>query len=168
MLTQERLKHRLHYEPSTGVFTWLNLSQSKQHLAGEPAGWTGDDNGYVSLRVDGKNYYAHRLAFLYMNGEFPKYCDHINRVKNDNRWCNLRPATMSQNRANASMRSNNTSGLKGVSWESRSKMWRAQICFNGITKHIGYFDCKKTAYAAYVLASHKYHGEFSTVQEDKL
>lgn len=110
-LTQSELKLLLNYCPITGTFTWMKRSNS--HVdAGSVAGTLRPD-GYINIGVKGKRYQAHRLAFLYMLGEFPSYdVDHINKVKNDNAWINLRPATRSENMQNTSKKSNNTSALK--------------------------------------------------------
>ncbi|MGE1723358.1 HNH endonuclease signature motif containing protein [Enterobacter hormaechei] len=92
MITQARLKECLDYDPLTGSFTWIK-STAYCIKPGMPAD-SLTCNGYIGIKLDGKNYLAHRLAWLYMFGEFPPgHLDHINCVRTDNRIANLRPAT---------------------------------------------------------------------------
>jgi hypothetical protein len=94
-------------------------------------------------RIQRHAYMAHRLAWLYMTGAFPKeQIDHINLDRADNRWRNLREATQSQNRANVSAYANNTSGIKGVNWDKRAGKWRAQIYIAGRKTLLGMFSAK--------------------------
>src|SRR5437879_12879405 len=102
-------------------------------------GGSASSGSYLALRYNGKSVYAHRLAFYLQTGRWPKYVDHINGNKLDNRWCNLREATMAQNKANEGLRSSNTSGWKGVSWHKKAKKWSAQIGDTG--GYLGLFDC---------------------------
>lgn len=102
MLTAERLREILHYDPETGVFTWR-----VKHGRGTSVRHPGDEfgtalcKGYRMGGLLGRQYSVHRLAFLYMTGEWPKAdVDHVNRVRSDNRWANMREATRSQNLAN--------------------------------------------------------------------
>ena len=125
-LTQARLKELLHYDPETGLLT--NVTERGGKKAGATAGALRP-NGYVQVCVDYSMYRAHRLAWLYMTGEFPPDdVDHINGVRNDNRWVNLRAATRGENMQNQrGPRSNSKSGLLGVSWSKQGKKWIAQI-----------------------------------------
>lgn len=158
-LSQARLQELLHYDPETGVFTWR--VDRVRVRAGERAGKVTRD-GYIEIGVDGKRYGAHRLAFLYMSGAIPSsYVDHINLTKSDNRWCNLRPASSSQNQMNTSGRPNNTSGFKGVSWHPREERWRADIRVDGKKKCLGYFDTPEDGYDAYCAAAKSHYGEFA-------
>jgi len=118
-LTQERLKHLLHYNPDTVVFTWLS-KPSRRINSGSIAGRIKPKKGYVEIGISGRIYLAHRLAWLYIYGTWPKeQVDHINGIRNDNRIKNLRLATTSQNQWNKKMQKNNTSGIKGVSWDNQ-------------------------------------------------
>lgn len=156
-LTAERLREILSYDPLSGEFRWL---VGKSNWIGGVAGAL--ERGYVNIRVDGVMYRAHRLAFLYMTDEWPDLgVDHIDCVKNNNRWANLREANQSSNRANSRRSKINTSGFKGVSWFGRTRKWRAQIGVNSQNVHLGYFDDPQEAHAAYAAASLRYFGEFA-------
>ena len=125
MITQKELKELLHYDPGTGVFVWKNIITANQKKNGDVAGGY-DDKGYIKIRINYKHYLAHRLAWLYVYGEWPsKHLDHINRNPSDNRISNLREATHLENNKNASKRKDNTSGYKGVNWHARNKKWIA-------------------------------------------
>jgi hypothetical protein len=133
---------------------------------GEISGWVESITGYRHICIDGCTYKAHRLAYLYMTGEWPKdQIDHINMDKNDNRWGNLRAATRSQNMANTRARTDNISGFKGVVWMKRQHEWAARIGVNGKQIHLGYFDKPHVAYAAVCVASRKHFGDFARVYE---
>jgi hypothetical protein len=162
MLTQEKLKELLDYDPETGIFRW-KFKPSKQYpfKIGDIAG-TLNSNGYIRIQVLGSRYKAHRLAWLYVYGYFPSnMIDHINRNPNDNRISNLREATSSQNQMNTIKRVTNTSGYKGVCWDKREKKWRAQTRANNKVVTVGYFKNIEDASIAYQNASIKYHGNFS-------
>jgi hypothetical protein len=161
MLTQAELKAILHYDPKTGIFVWVvspRFGIKRGAVAGRVCA-----KGYGQIQISGKKHSSHRLAFLYMVGSIPKEVDHINRVKDDNRWSNLRPATRQQNQANSSLSRNNKSGYRGVFWNKKDGKWRASIQFEGKHKHLGLFASKHEAYKVYVEASLKYFGEFSPV-----
>ncbi|WP_313687028.1 HNH endonuclease signature motif containing protein, partial [Pantoea sp.] len=143
-LTQERLKEILYYDENSGLFTWMVNSSSRRK--GDVAGYL-DSKGYISIRISGKHYRAHRLAWLYMYGAWPTYViDHINRVKSDNRAMNLRDVT---SRANSANRSDNSSGCTGVSWRQDCDKWRASIWVDGKMKHLGNYHTIDAAHAAY-------------------
>lgn len=155
-LTQEHLKELLSYDPETGIFT--NLTQRGRVKKGAVAG-SKYSNGYIYIEIDRKKYRAHRLAWLYVYGKFPKtFLDHINEIKDDNRIVNLRSATNLENKQNiSSPRSNGTSGHLGVSWDKRVKKWDARIMVNGRQKHLGYFNTAKQASEEYVTAKRELH-----------
>ena len=93
MLTQKELKERIEYNPETGKFVVIKDTKTGKRREGLLAGWT-NMRGYREIKIQGKCYIASRLAFLYMTGEFPKFeVDHINRIRSDDRWCNLRDAS---------------------------------------------------------------------------
>lgn len=158
-LTAERLKTVLCYEPETGHWYWL-VTKRNIYPAGSRAGTT-KLNGYVYVCIDRKLYLAHRLAWFYMTGGWPvDDIDHIDRNRQNNKWANLREATRAQNMANLTKHKDSISGYKGVSWHKRGKKWHAQIRSNGTKFHLGLFSSKEEAYAAYVTAATKLHGEF--------
>ena len=157
MLTQERLKELLSYNQETGVFT--NLTQRNSHAKKGSIAGTKTKNGYIQIQIDKKIYLAHRLAWLYVYGEFPeKLIDHINEITDDNCIANLRLATNLENQHNASsLRINNTSGFRGVAWNKLSKKWMATIAINGKNKHLGHFNTAEEASEVYVTAKRKFH-----------
>lgn len=140
----------LQYNSDTGVFSWVT---------GRVCGYIMD--GYLVISVAGTQYRAHRLAFLIMTGSIPAYVDHINRCRSDNRWCNLRVATKAENCRNASKRKDNTSGIKGVSWNKEKSKYRAYIMLDRKQIHLGFFDTKDAAYIAYKEAAKTYHKNFA-------
>lgn len=108
-------------------------------------------NGYLCIRVDYKLYLAHRLAWMYMVGSWPKdQIDHIDRKRDNNKFSNLREATTEENAQNAS-------NVVGYSYDSFSSKWKAQIGVNGKNKHLGRFNTEEEAKAAYVAAKEQYH-----------
>jgi hypothetical protein len=158
-LTAERLRELLHYNPETGEFTWLAAPRA-QRQAGDRAGFA--NNGYRLIGIAGHRYYEHRLAWLYMAGEWPpENIDHRDLDRANNRWTNLRLATYSQNAQNRPIGKANTSGYKGVYWHKIDEKWRAVIRVGGRRKHLGLFNDKEAAHAAYVAAAEKHYGEFA-------
>jgi hypothetical protein len=160
-LTAEHLRARLHYNPDTGVFTWLSSPSRKAvTFVGKPAGCV--KNGYITIGIDRVDYPAHRLAWLYVYGEWPaERIDHINLDRADNRISNLRQCTHSQNLANTRARSTNSSGYKGVYFHTGAKRWQAKIKVNYRSKHLGFFDTKEEAADAYRKGAELYFGEFA-------
>jgi hypothetical protein len=125
MLTQAELKVLVNYDLQTGVFTW-NKSR-KRAKPGVMVGTIGF-NGYCQACLNYKKYYLHRLAWLYVYGEIPNSeIDHINRIKTDNRICNLRLATRNQNLWNTSLQKRNKSGHKNISLHKPTGLWRVII-----------------------------------------
>lgn len=155
MLTQERLKELLDYDPDTGAFTW-KVNRTAGIKVGDIAGT--NNQGYIMIRVDGKKYSAHRLAWLYVYGCWPtNEIDHINRVRGDNRSCNLREVTKQENGWNQSMYKSNKSGFTGVHWSQKESCWVAQIQKRGSKMTLGRYDTPEEANAAYVRAKAEYH-----------
>jgi len=163
MLTQEILKKHLHYDPDTGAFTRKVVSGPTVKI-GDIAGWINSE-GYRKLRLFGTAYYSHTLAWLYVYGYFPKNdLDHVDRNKANNRIGNLREATRSENVMNCGLRSNNTSGFRGVTWLKRRSRWVARIYVEGKREQIGYFKTAEEAGRAYEVKAKKLFGAFYTPQ----
>lgn len=161
LLSQQELKNRVTYDPDSGNFVWRTSSGTVK------AGYRSkslDTSGYFQIQILGKRYLHHRLAFLYMTGQFPlEEVDHINGIRTDNRWLNLRLVSRLENRKNVRMLDSNTSGHVGVRWlEDRGK-WRAYIKSDRKQKMLGYFDHLSDALAARAAAErergfHENHG----------
>lgn len=150
----------LSYDPVTGEFRWRTARKNGRGI-GTPAGCL-HRSGYMLISVARIKFPSQRLAWLFHTGEWPKeHIDHINLKKSDNRICNLREATHSQNGFNNPKPPCNTSGFKGVSWYSRSQKYRAQITARGKRYCLGLFDDPALAHEAYKAASTLLHGEFS-------
>lgn len=161
MLTQERLKELISYDPVDGTFCW-KVTRSNRAVAGKVAGKCKDSKGYSVIRVDKRLYRAHRLAYLYITGEWPESdVDHKNNNRADNRWENLRASTRSQNIANKATPASNKSGVKGVCWNVAHQRWLVTLRVEGRHKYIGEFRCKKTAVRAVREARQRFHGEFA-------
>lgn len=136
-LTQDRLKAVLNYNPKTGLFT-RTVFRSSNAKKGDVAG-SLTVNGYFEISIDNIRYLAHRLAFLYMIGHFPEHnIDHINGIRNDNKWCNLREVSQSCNIRNGKIHFDNKSGVTGVFWYTKPRKWAANI-FKGKRKWLGCF-----------------------------
>jgi hypothetical protein len=162
MLTAERVREVLNYDPETGVFTWRKKTGRKAKI-GKAAGVI-HSSGRVFMSIDGHKSFGHRVAWLHVTGEWPPEgmtIDHINGDCSDNRWSNLRLATRRQNQGNRKINKNNSCGVKGVYWVPKSGKWRASIVVNRRNKHIGTFDDKHEAGRAYMAAAERYFGEFA-------
>ena len=155
----ELLRKLLRYEPDTGKLFWRERDRELFETNKSFSIWnkrnanreTGTINahGYVLVRVSGSSYPAHRVAWAIYHGKWPKNdIDHINGNRTDNRICNLRDVTRSENMKNAKMRSDNTSGYMGISWFKARKKWHPQIKHNGKLIHLGFFDSLDEAIAA--------------------
>jgi len=156
-LTQSQLKELLHYDPDTGIFT-NKFSRSNKIKINTKADQIHSVSGYKRISINNVRYTSHRLAWLYMYGLWPKgKLDHINRIRDDNRINNLREVTNSQNCQNTSLRADNTSGHKGVSWSKGHRKWQAQIKVNNVYLYLGRFDILDDAIAARKQAEEQLH-----------
>lgn len=145
-LTQERLRALLDYDPETGRFTWRTRrgNVAAGSVAGSPHG-----GGYIVIGVDGRLHLAHRLAWFWMTGAWPiDQIDHVNGLKADNAFANLREATTAENHQNMPVRVDNKSGATGVRYCAASRRWIAQICVRYRKKTIGSFRTKEEAVQA--------------------
>ena len=163
MITQKELKNLLHYCPETGAFTWIYSAGAKK--AGSSAG--SKKSGYIYIQIDKVIYKAHRLAWLYMCGIWPKNIDHINHVKSDNKFLNLRNTSHRENMRNRTISKNNKSGINGVFFYKRDSIWVAQIEIDRINIYLGRFKDKFEAICARLSANNKYgfhknHGSSAT------
>lgn len=165
LITQEMLKNILHYNPDTGIFIWIKrINRYSTIKLGQIAGYI-NLKGWRMIKIGVRyEYYAHRLAFLYMTGKWPEnQIDHIDNNKSNNRWLNLRAANNSQNHRNVPKRKTNKSGYKGVYYAKDRGKWRALICINGKKINLGQFGTAIDAWESYCCACIKYHGEFARV-----
>lgn len=154
-LTLERVRGLLDYDPETGVFTWKG---GDPRMTGKHAG-SRDRRGYITIRIDGVPFYAHRLAMLLTDGAWPRgMVDHRNLDKADNRRSNLRLGNNGINQQNIPLTGRKSrSGLVGAHWvESRGK-WRSSIKKDGAVTMLGYFGTADEAHAAYVAAKRVVH-----------
>lgn len=154
-LTAEKLRELLDYEPETGLFYWK--VQRRCVHAGREAG-SGDGRGYRKIWVSQRSYSAHRLAWMYVHGEWPQgHIDHINGLRSDNRIANLRVCTNADNGQNRGINANNRSGFVGVSFHRQSHKWQAHINAQGKRHSLGEFDDKDDAAKAYAEAKLRLH-----------
>lgn len=154
MISKEYLRECLSYNPETGCFIWNERPEShfspsskrtaeqksriwNSHYSAKQAG-TKDSYGYIQIRISGKSYLAHKLAWLYVNSEWPDQVDHINHTRSDNRIGNLRKVKFHQNMKNKSLHKNNKSGFHGI--YPKGNRWKAEIGVEGKTKYLGTFD----------------------------
>ncbi len=171
-ITQAYLHSILHYDPGTGIWTWLTRPihhfKNKRTWAWWNSRYAGkqakslDKAGYVVIHIDkgGRVFKAHQLAFLYMEGKIQLRPDHRNNNKSDCKWENLRVATRSQNGFNRKLNANNKSGYKGVSWVRSSQKWSSRIQVNKKSIFLGYFQDLQEAVTAYREAATHFFGEF--------
>jgi len=164
----ENINELLTYDSTTGEISW-KVSRRGHIRAGKIAGHVAHPphsrTSYRCIKIDGKTYYAHRLAWMFVFRRWPRaFLDHINGNGLDNRISNLREATSAQNNRNTPRRCDNTSGYKGVCYHISNKRYTAGIRINGVGKHLGSFATAKEAHAAYCTAAKENFGEFARVK----
>jgi hypothetical protein len=152
--TQERVKEILEYSPDTGAFIW-KISNSNRVKVGAKAG-TLMNTGYISIGIDGPQYLAHRLAFLYVNGTLPSEIDHIDHNPANNAISNLRAVSHTANGRNQKFRCTNTSGVIGVGWDKSRGAWQARIRHDNRIVHLGRFKNIEDAAKAREKAEQEY------------
>lgn len=169
-LSHARLLEVLHYCPSIGAFWWktrpdithLNRIHNSK-FAGKMAG-RRNSKGYGVIKIDGTDHLIHRLAWFYMTGSEPSAeIDHENTRRLDNAFDNLREATRAQNVANTGMRSNNTTGFKGV-FKTKSGRFKSQIKRNRNSDYLGTFDTPEEAHAAFAKRAVEASGSFARTE----
>lgn len=167
-VTSAVLRQVIGYNPDSGEFRWLERPGDHgwtRKNAGKVAGYLDTSVNYLRIGMYGERFFAHRLAWLFMMGEWPiHHVDHINGDRTDNRWNNLRSATQTENNHNVGLRRNNTSGVKGVSWDAERSRWFASITVNGKSKGLGRYEEFDDAVAARKKAEAEYHGAFAHIQ----
>ncbi len=149
----------LAYDRETGVFTWKKSPSSKISVGAIAGG--KDSKGYIRINLKRRRYGAHRLAIYYETKVWHGCLDHINGIPGDNRICNLRPCTVSQNKYNQKIYKNNKCGFKGVRKATNGNKWSSQISVDKEQIHLGTFDSPEEAHKAYKQAAIELHGEFA-------
>jgi hypothetical protein len=171
MINQYELKRYLTYFPDTGVFTW-NIERpriKKGQIAGGIHKRHHSGKSYCEIKINGRLYQAHRLAMLYMKGEFPKsQVDHIDGNGLNNRFSNLRNVTQCGNSKNRRLYKNNKHGLSGVRWNAKFNKYIAFITVNRKRIHLGIFQAIFDAACARKAAEKNYgfhsnHGSFRSL-----
>jgi HNH endonuclease len=157
-VTAEEFRRLLRYDPETGEFMWI-----VERRSGVPAHKRAGSihkKGYVHIVVNGRSHRAHRLAWLYMTGAWPReQIDHRNGVRSDNRWDNLRDATQSVNQQNRTraMRTNGT-GLLGAF--RNGDLFCSKIRIDGKQRYLGTFRTAEAAHQVYMAAKRQLHEGF--------
>lgn len=155
--SQQFLRDRFNYDPSTGIFTY-KVFVSSNAMPGMVAGVIKED-GYVAIAIFKVKYLAHRLAWVYVYGDDPYIeIDHENRNPSDNRIVNLRPCGQSKNSGNIGLSSHNTSGFKGVCWDKSRNKWTVHIKVHGVQTFLGRYVSLDDAVKAYDVAAINHFG----------
>jgi hypothetical protein len=157
----------LEYNKETGLFLWKKkprmVNRPSKCNPGMEAG-SLHRSGYKTMTIKGRHVQLHRLAWILCNGHIAtEMIDHINGIRHDNRLCNLRLATRSQNLHNSNAKKCSTTKIKNVQWESYSKKWRVRVRVNGTRHHVGRFEDINEAVKAASDFMRQHHGEFAKV-----
>lgn len=173
LISHDLLTKFINYCDQTGIVTWKFRDRCYFYNDRAYNCWNSNfsekeikclnTSGYITTSILYKRYQLHRLIWFYMTKEWPNQIDHINGIRNDNRWCNLRNVTAEQNSKNNKKRNDNTSGITGVSFSRRHNLWCAYISNLGKRKHLGWFKEKEEAIksrknAEEIFNYHKNHG----------
>jgi hypothetical protein len=139
-ITQEHVRSVFNYDPETGIVTRINeLTTPNRHLVGPNVG--SRVHGHLRVFVGGRNVFMHRVIWLWMTGSWPSQTiDHINGIRDDNRWINLRDVSVQENSMNRRVAAKTSrSGIVGVHWDKAKRRYRAKIGINGVTRYLGTF-----------------------------
>lgn len=159
-ISVEEVRRLLHYDPLTGIFTRRVTTGGRYGArAGSVAGTLKADSGYILVSLHSVQYRAHRLAWLYMTGEWPAgEVDHWNAVRDDNRWTNLRDLSTQHNAQNKRRAQRNSkTGLLGASWNAKDRRFASRIMVDGRYLSLGYHATAEAAHEAYVNAKRQHH-----------
>lgn len=169
-IDQASLKMLLDYDLGTGVFIWRERSSPahwNSRYAGKTAGsdWNVGNVAYRVIRIFDWPFLGHRLAWLYVTGNWPEHgIDHKDLNGLNNRWDNLRAATKTQNSGNTRLSRSNKTGFKGVSVDRKTGKYRANISIFGRQTYLGMFVSAEAAHAAYAAAAKAHYGEFARAE----
>ena len=159
----DELSRHIQYNPDTGIAIW-RLSRSGT-AAGKVAGWC--NKGYIRIKYNQKTYLAHRLFWYLQTKEDPKNftIDHIDQNKANNKFCNLRLATYTQQRHNILIYKSNSTGTRGICWVKSRQQYYARIQFQGKQFCLGYFKNFNEAVAVRKVKELELYGEFSPLHQ---
>ena len=160
MITQQQVINLFDYDQNTGNLIRRTRPAYRVHI-GDIAGGISSDTGYMITKIDGKQYLNHRIVFLHQKGYLPKFLDHKDCDRLNNRIGNLRECTSSENSQNRKISENNSSGVKGVYWEKKRNKWRAQVCIKGAHYHLGRFNNIEDAKQALIIKRLEIHKGFA-------
>jgi hypothetical protein len=170
--SQEFLQECFDYNPETGVLIW---KEKPRELFNTDSGWiksnkqtsgklitSTNNKGYIVGILNGSYFAMHRVIWKLMTGDEPKFeIDHVNNIRNDNRWCNLREANLFENKYNQSLRTDNTSGTKGVHWNIGNKAWVGRVRYNGKRYLVCQNQSKEYVEAEVIKFRNDLHGQFA-------
>lgn len=156
VISQERLKELFRYEEDTGLFVRIKaVSNTKVGDVVKKK----DSKGHLQVRIDGRHYSAHRLAWMYVHGAWPSgQIDHINGVRDDNRIKNLRDVSHAINAQNIhTANKGSKTKLLGACFHKASGKYVAQISVDKKIKHLGLFETPEQAHQQYLSAKRSLH-----------
>lgn len=157
----DEFKEFITYDPDTGLMYWNKVINNKAR-SGDLCGSNVDSKGYRRVCFKGKQFRAHRVAWLLYYGCTPSaQIDHINGNRTDNRICNLRLASNAENSRNAKLSKDNTSGCSGVTYHKKAKKWAASIMYNRKQIYLGIYENILDAVQVRKEAEVRYFGAFS-------